>query len=312
MKVLVIAEHDHQHLKATTLPVITAAQVFKLPVEVIVVGYQCTEVVEQVRRLDGVSKVIVLDNLAYQHQFAENFAPVLTTLAADYQYLLAPCTTFGNDLLPRVAALLDVAQISAVTAIEGPDIFIRPIYAGNAFIKVQSHDSLKILTIRTTAFKPVNSTTDLATVEKLSCETVAEHTEWLSQESTVSVRPELSSARVVVAGGRGLQTAENFKLLEQLADKLGGAVGASRAAVDGGLAPNDYQIGQTGKVVAPDLYIAVGISGAIQHVAGIKDSKVIVAINKDPDAPIFKVADYGLVGDLLEIVPELMRQLRSV
>lgn len=307
--ILVLAEHDNHHLKSATLNTLTAAQQLGNDITVLVVGENCQTVAEQAAQINGVSKVMVADAPAYHHQLAENVAELMVKLATDYSYILAPATTFGKNILPCVAALLDVAQISEVVKIIAADTFVRPIYAGNALATVQSSDARKVLTIRTTAFAAAAVGNDKAPITK--CYQVIDNVKakFVRQELSQSTRPELTAARVIISGGRGLQSGENFKLLEQLADKLGAAIGASRAAVDAGFVPNDYQVGQTGKVVAPQLYFAIGISGAIQHLAGMKDSKVIVAINKDPDAPIFQVADYGLVGDLFELVPQLVEEL---
>jgi len=309
MSILVIAEHDNAQLKGATLNTITAAAQLGDEIQVLVAGEGCSAAAEAAASVAGVSKVLVADAAHYAHPLAENLAALVVSLAEGYTHILTPATTFGKNFMPRVAALLDVAQISDIVAIESADTFVRPIYAGNALATVQSSDRIKLITVRGTAF-------DAATAEGGSAERVdvaaAENlgkSSFVSQELTVSERPELTSARVVVSGGRGMGSGENFALLEALADKLNAAIGASRAAVDAGFVPNDYQVGQTGKIVAPDLYIAVGISGAIQHLAGMKESKVIVAINKDEDAPIFQVADYGLVADLFEAVPALTEAL---
>lgn len=309
MKTLIIAEHDNSELKISTLNTVTAAKELSKEITVLVVGYQCEKVSDAASKIGGVTAVINVDAEIYQHQLAENVAKLIVEVAKNYECILAPATTFGKNILPRVAALLDVAQISDVIKIISSDTFVRPIYAGNAIATVQSKDAKKVLTIRTTAFKPDKDQQAPAPIEKLPMAIVNSQSQFIGHELSKSERPELGAARIVISGGRGLQSGENFKLLEQLADKLGAAIGASRAAVDAGFVPNDYQVGQTGKVVAPDLYIAIGISGAIQHLAGMKDSKVIVAINKDPDAPIFQVADYGLVGDLFELVPQLINGL---
>lgn len=305
MTVLVIAEHDNKHLKAATLNTITAARQMNEQVVVLVAGYSCQAVAEQVAKIEGVSKVLIADAQVYEHQLAENLAELIASLAAEFSHIVAPATTFGKNLLPRLAALLDVAQISDITEVVTADTFVRPIYAGNAFATVRSTDKIKVITVRGTAFSPAALAENSAPIAKLS--TVIENTKskFLSAKLSVSSRPELGTARVIISGGRGMQNKENFQLLEKIANRLNAAIGASRAAVDAGFVANDFQVGQTGKVVAPELYIAVGISGAIQHLAGMKDSKVIVAINKDADAPIFQVADYGLVGDLFEILPRL-------
>jgi len=309
MSILVIAEHDQQTLKAATLNTVAAAARIGGDIHVLVAGAACSAAAAQAAALQGVSKVLVADAAHYEAQTAENLAALILANAAAYSHLLAPATTFGKNLMPRVAALLDVAQISEITAVESADTFVRPIYAGNAMATVQSADPVKVITVRTTAFDAVGGGNS-APVETLAAAADAGMTQLQGRELTKSARPELGAAKIIVSGGRGLGSGENYhKLLEPLADKLGAALGASRAAVDAGFVPNDYQVGQTGKVVAPQLYLAVGISGAIQHLAGMKDSKVIVAINKDPDAPIFQVADYGLVADLFESVPQLENAL---
>jgi electron transfer flavoprotein alpha subunit len=310
MKTLIIAEHDNHHLKATTLAAIAAAEKLSQPIEVIVIGANCQAVATQLQTLKPVTKVIVADNAVYQHQLAENVALVLQALAKSYSHIIVPASTFGKDLLPRVAGLLQVNMASDVTEIIDSKTVIRPIYAGNALAKIVLNDSIKLVSVRSSAFSSdIATKTELAPIE--SCDLVfsADKTKFISRQETKSARPELGQAKIVISGGRGLQNKENFALIEQLADKLNAAVGASRAAVDAGFVPNDYQVGQTGKIVAPELYIAIGISGAIQHLAGMKDSRVIVAINKDPEAPIFQIADYGLVGDLFTIIPELLTKL---
>jgi electron transfer flavoprotein alpha subunit len=309
MTVLVIAEHEGGQLKSSTLNTITAAAKIGGGLHVLVAGHQVGAVAQAAAAIAGVEKVRVADAAHYEHPLAENIAALVVALAGDYSHILAPATTFGKNFLPRVAALLDVAQISEIVAVESPDTFVRPIYAGNAMATVQSSDAKKVITVRTTGFEAAAATGGSAAIEPVSAAADAGTSRFVSQELTKSARPELTSARVIVSGGRGMGNGENFKILEALADKLNAAVGASRAAVDSGFVPNDYQVGQTGKVVAPELYIAVGISGAIQHLAGMKDSKVIVAINKDAEAPIFQVADYGLVGDLFQVVPELTGKL---
>ncbi len=313
MAVLVVAEHDGAALKPATLnAVAAAAEIARLAgsdVHVLVAGTGCAAVAEAAAKIAGVAKVRLADDAAYAHGLAENVAPLLVKLAPDYSHILAPATTAGKNLMPRVAALLDVMQISDISAVEAADTFVRPIYAGNALATVQSKDPIKVITVRGTAFPPVEAAGGSAAVEPVETTGSAGLTEFVRAELSKSERPELTSARVIISGGRGMQSGENFRLLESVADKLGAAVGASRAAVDAGFVPNDYQVGQTGKIVAPELYIAVGISGAIQHLAGMKDSKVIVAINKDEEAPIFQVADYGLVGDLFKVVPELDEEL---
>jgi len=309
MRILVIAEHDNALLKAATLHTVAAAQKIGGEIHVFVAGSDCGPVAQAAARLNGVAVVKLADAAHYRDQTAENLAVLIHAHAAGYTHILAPATTFGKNLLPRVAALLDVAQISEICAVENFDTFVRPIYAGNALATVKSLDPVKVITVRTTAFDAVGEG-GAATIENIAAGPDLGLTQLVGRELTKSARPELGAAKIVVSGGRGLASSENYhKLLEPLADKLGAALGASRAAVDAGFVPNDYQVGQTGKVVAPQLYIAIGISGAIQHLAGMKDSKVIVAINKDPDAPIFQVADYGLVGDLFQIVPELTAAL---
>ncbi|MEQ9361359.1 MAG: FAD-binding protein, partial [Rhodospirillales bacterium] len=278
-------------------------------VTVLVAGSGCRAVAEAAAKIDGVAKVLIADDAAYANEIAENAAPLIAKLAAGFDHILAAATTSGKNVMPRVAALLDVQQISDISAIEGPDTFIRPIYAGNALATVKTSDAKKVLTVRATGFDAANAEGGSAAIEDVAGEGASDLATFAGQELTKSERPELTSAKVIISGGRGMQSGDNFHLLEEVADILGAAVGASRAAVDAGFVPNDYQVGQTGKVVAPELYIAVGISGAIQHLAGMKDSKVIVAINKDEEAPIFQVADYGLVADLFTAVPELKAAL---
>ena len=311
MSILVIAEQTEGELNAQTLNAIAAAKEIGGDINVLVAGQNCGGAAEAAAKVEGVSKVLKADSAEYAHGLAENLAPLVVKLAADYSHLVAVANTFGKNLMPRVAALLDVQQISDISGIESADTFVRPIYAGNAMATVQSNDPIKVITVRTTAFEPVSAEGDSAAIEEVASGGDAGLSRFVGQELTQSDRPELTSARIVISGGRGMQSGDNFVMLERLADKLGAAVGASRAAVDAGFVPNDYQVGQTGKVVAPDLYIAVGISGAIQHLAGMKDSKVIVAINKDEEAPIFQVADYGLVADLFQAVPELEKELGS-
>ncbi len=308
MSVLVIAEHDNQTLKPATLNTVTAATLLG-EVAVLVFGAGCSGVADAAAKVAGVAKVLLADDASYEHALAETAAPLIVGLAGDYSHLLAPATTSGKNIMPRVAALLDVAQISDISGVESADTFIRPVYAGNALATVQSSDGKKVITVRTTAFEAAAAEGGSAAVETIAKADDPGLSSFVGQELTQSDRPELTSASRIVSGGRGMGNGENFKLIEDVADKLGAAVGASRAAVDAGFVPNDYQVGQTGKVVAPDLYIAVGISGAIQHLAGMKDSKVIVAINKDEEAPIFQVADYGLVADLFEAVPALSAEL---
>ena len=310
MKALVIAEHDNRDLKAGTLHTLTAARKLGAEVHVLVAGSSCAPVAGAAAKAVGVSKVLVADAPHYGEQLAENLAQLVVSVAADFSHILAPASSFGKNLLPRVAALLDVAQISDVSGIEAADTFVRAIYAGNAVATVQSDDEVKVLTVRTTAFEACGFAESEAKIAAVECVADLGVTQLVGRELIESARPDLGAAKIVVAGGRGLGSAENFrKLLDPLADRLGAAIGASRAAVDAGYVPNDSQIGQTGKIVAPQLYIAVGLSGAIQHLAGMKESGVIVAINKDADAPIFQVADYGLVGDLFQLVPELTAAL---
>ncbi|SET83638.1 electron transfer flavoprotein subunit alpha/FixB family protein [Thalassotalea agarivorans] len=308
MSILVIAEHDNASLKADTLKTVAAAQAIGGDIHVLVAGSDCAVAAEQASKANGVSKVFVADNAAYTNQLAENVSALVVELAGDYDHILAAASTTGKNFMPRVAALLDVAQVSDIIAVESADTFVRPIYAGNAIATVQSLDEKKVITVRATGFDAV-ATDGSAEIVTLSQATDAGISSHVSDEFTESERPDLGAASVVISGGRGMQNGENFKLLEGIADKLGAAIGASRAAVDAGFVPNDMQVGQTGKIVAPDLYIAVGISGAIQHLAGMKDSKVIVAINKDPEAPIFQVADYGLVADLFDALPQLESSL---
>jgi electron transfer flavoprotein alpha subunit len=313
MSVLVVAEHDNRVLNAATLHAVTAAaevaQAAGSDVHLLVAGAGCGAAAEAAAQVAGVARVLVADDAAYDHGLAENWAPLVVKLAAQYSHVLAATTTFGKNLMPRVAALLDVMQISDISAVVSADTFVRPIYAGNALATVQSKDPVKIITVRGTAFAPAEAAGGNAAIEAIASTGSSGMSEFKGAELSKSERPELTSARVIISGGRGMQSGDNFPLLEKVADKLGAAVGASRAAVDAGFVPNDYQVGQTGKIVAPELYIAVGISGAIQHLAGMKDSKVIVAINKDEEAPIFSVADYGLVGDLFKVLPELDEEL---
>ena len=305
MTILVIAEHDHQSLKAATLNTVAAAGKIGGEIHVLVAGSNCNGAAEEAASLLGVARVKVADAAHYAAQTAENLAALVIANATGYSHILAPASPFGKNILPRVAARLDVGQISEISGIESADTFIRPIYAGSALATVKSADPVKVITVRVTAFDAVAGGGS-APVDSIAAAADTAQTALISRELSKSERPELGAAKIVVSGGRGMGSGENYhKLLEPLADKLGAALGASRAAVDAGFVPNDYQVGQTGKIVAPELYIAVGISGAIQHLAGMKDSKVIVAINKDPDAPIFQVADYGLVGDLFEAVPQL-------
>lgn len=312
MSILVIAEHDHNTLNSATLSTISAASAIGGDVHILVAGKDCAGAAADAASIEGVSKVLQADHAQYAHPLAEMLADLVVSVVrgGGYGHVLAPASFFGKNILPRAAALLDAQQISEVTAVVSADTFVRPVYAGNAFATVQSMDAIKILTVRPTAFDAAPRSGGNAAIETLDAANATSPTQFIGQELTKSERPDLSTARVVVSGGRGLGSAENFQTyLEPLADELGAAIGASRAAVDAGYVPNDYQVGQTGKVVAPDLYIAVGISGAIQHLAGMKDSKVIVAINKDGEAPIFQIADYGLVGDLFEILPALKKAL---
>lgn len=305
MTVLVIAEHDNAKLKSATLNTVAAAAKIGGDIHVLVAGSQCGAAAQAAAGVAGVAKVLVADSEIYRDQLAENLAALIVQVGGSYSHILAPATAFGKNVLPRVAALLDVAQISDITAVESADTFVRPIYAGNAMATVQSSDKVKVITVRTTGFDAVPASGGSATTESIGAAADSGLSKLVEQELTKSARPELTAARVIVSGGRGMGNGENFAILEKLADKLGAAVGASRAAVDAGFVPNDYQVGQTGKIVAPELYIAVGISGAIQHLAGMKDSKVIVAINKDAEAPITQVANYWLVADLFQAVPEL-------
>jgi electron transfer flavoprotein alpha subunit len=309
MSTLVIAEHDNDSLKISTLNTVAAAQAMGGDIDILVAGANCGAVATAAAAVPGIGKVLVADNAAYEHQLAENVSLLIAEVAASYDNVLAPATPNCKNILPRVAALLDVAQISDITSVESADTFQRPIYAGNVIATVQSSDAKKVITVRTTAYDAVSAEGGSATIETLDAVHDAGLSSFVGEEVAVSDRPELTSASIVISGGRGMQNGENFKLLDGIADKLGAAIGASRAAVDAGFVPNDMQVGQTGKIVAPDLYIAVGISGAIQHLAGMKDSKVIVAINKDEDAPIFQVADYGLVADLFDALPELESKL---
>ena len=304
MSILVVAEHDNDSIKISTLNTVTAALAIGDDVHVLVAGVGCQAAVSAAAEIAGIMKVISADNEAYAHQLPENVAPLLVELAKNYSHILSAATTTGKNLMPRAAALLDVAQISDIIEVKSEDTFVRPVYAGNAMATVQSSDSVKMITVRTTAYAEA-ALGGSATIENSDFVSDQEMATFVSEQLSVSERPELTAASIVISGGRGMQNGENFVLLEKVADKLGAAIGASRAAVDAGFVPNDMQVGQTGKIVAPDLYIAVGISGAIQHLAGMKDSKVIVAINKDEEAPIFQVADYGLVGDLFKVLPEL-------
>ncbi|OUR69539.1 electron transfer flavoprotein subunit alpha [Marinomonas sp. 42_23_T18] len=309
MSILIIAEHDNANLKPATLNTLAAATQIGGDVDVLVVGSDCQAVAKQAVQAQGVTRVLLADNAVYEYQLAENISKLVIELSSAYSHILAPATTTGKNMLPRVAALLDVAQLSDVIKVESADTFVRPIYAGNAIATVQTSDTVKVITIRSTGFDPVSAEGGNAELVTLSQVIESQKSRFVGEELAVSDRPELTAANIIVSGGRGMGSGDNFKILDGVADKLGAAVGASRAAVDAGFVPNDLQVGQTGKTVAPDLYVAVGISGAIQHLAGMKDSKVIVAINKDEEAPIFQVADYGLVADLFEAVPELENAL---
>lgn len=305
MSNLVIAEHNNDSIKAATLVTVAAAKEIGGDITVLVAGANCSAAADEAAKIEGVDKVLLADNAAYDHLIAENVAALIAEIGKDYSHILAPTTTAGKNYLPRAAALLDVSQISDISGVVSEDTFQRPIYAGSAIATVQSADPIKVLTVRGTAFDAVAEEGGSASIENIDTVMDTGLAEWLKDEIAKLERPELTAARVIISGGRGMRDSENFKLLESVADKLGAAVGASRAAVDAGYAPNDLQVGQTGKIVAPELYIAVAISGAIQHLAGMKDSKVIVAINKDADAPIFQVADYGLVADLFKAIPEI-------
>jgi electron transfer flavoprotein alpha subunit len=311
MTILVLAEHDNTALRSATFSTVAAAGQLEGDVHILVAGADCGAVAEEASKIPGIAKVLLADTAHYRHDLAENIAPLLVELSSAYSHVLAAATTFGKNVMPRAAALLDVQQISDISEIIDGKTFVRPIYAGNALATVQSNDDKKLVTIRTTAFEPVSAEGGSASVESIDATGDAGLSSFVGQDLTESERPELTTASIVISGGRGMAAGENFAMLERVADKLGAAVGASRAAVDAGFVPNDMQVGQTGKVVAPDLYIAVGISGAIQHLAGMKDSKIIVAINKDEEAPIFQVADYGLVADLFQAVPELEAALET-
>ncbi|MEL0064423.1 MAG: FAD-binding protein [Gammaproteobacteria bacterium] len=305
MSILVVADHDNESIKAPTLVSVAAAQQMGGDIDVLVAGSSCAAAGDAAAKIAGVSKVLVADNAVYDHGVAENLAALVAEIGGNYSHVVTSTSTTGKNFMPRVAALLDVAQISDISAVVSEDTFERPIYAGNAIATVQSSDAIKVITVRGTAFDPVAAEGGSAAIEALDNVQDTGLTTWEKEEIVQLERPELTAASIIISGGRGMQNGENFALLESVADKLGAAIGASRAAVDAGFVPNDMQVGQTGKIVAPDLYIAVGISGAIQHLAGMKDSKVIVAINKDEDAPIFQVADYGLVADLFKAVPEM-------
>ena len=309
MSILVIAEHDNSELKASTLNTLTAATEIGSDIDLLVAGSDCSSVVEAAQQIPCISKVLLANKESYTNALAENLGSLVAELGSNYSHILAPATTNGKNFMPRAAALLDSSQISDISAVTSEDTFERPIYAGNCIATVKSNDSIKVITVRTTGFDACESTGGSASVEELQNDTNLGVSSFVKEEIAESDRPELTAADVVISGGRGMQNGDNFSLLNGIADKLGAAIGASRAAVDSGFVPNDMQVGQTGKIVAPDLYIAVGISGAIQHLAGMKDSKVIVAINKDEEAPIFQVADYGLVADLFEALPELESKL---
>jgi len=311
MTILVFAEHDNKALKKASLSTVAAAQKIGGEIHLLVAGHDCAEAAKAAAQVAGVAKVLHADAPQLDDEIAENVAALIVSLAKGYSHLLAPATSNGKNVMPRVAALLDVQQISEITAVDSPDTFQRPIYAGNAIATVQSADPIKVITVRATGFDAVAASGGSAPVEKVDAPADSGLSSFVGREVSKSERPELTSARVVVSGGRGMGSGENFKLLEPLADKLGAAMGASRAAVDAGFVPNDWQVGQTGKIVAPELYVAVGISGAIQHLAGMKDSRVIVAVNKDEEAPIFSVADYGIVGDLFQVVPQLVEELNK-
>lgn len=311
MSTLILAEHEAGALRPATLSVVAAATAIGNDVTLLVAGSDCAAVGEQAAKVAGVSKVLVADDAAYTHELAENLAALVVSIAGDYSHILFAATAAGKNVMPRVAALLNVSGISDITEVKSDDTFVRPIYAGNAMATVKSSDATKVITVRTTAFDAVAEEGGSASVDTVASAGASDGVEFVGQELSDSDRPELTSASIVVSGGRGMQNGENFAMLDEIAEKLNAAVGASRAAVDAGFVPNEYQVGQTGKVVAPDLYIAIGISGAIQHLAGMKDSKIIVAINKDEEAPIFQVADYGLVADLFDAVPELSKALDS-
>ncbi|HVT62039.1 MAG TPA: electron transfer flavoprotein subunit alpha/FixB family protein [Legionellaceae bacterium] len=311
MSLFIIAEHDHQHLDGSFYRVLQAGlQIDKHPI-VIVIGHSCGSVAEEAARVKGVDKVLLVEALECEHLIAEQISPIIVDLIKEGTYLLVASTTFGKNILPRIAALLEVGQVSDVTAIVNEHTFEHPIYAGNAIETIEMLDPQKLLSIRTTAFSMVSETQEPCVIQPIKAAIPICATKWIRREQTTSLRPDLSIAKIIVSGGRGLQSAEQFKLVEQLADALGAALGASRAAVDAGFISNDHQVGQTGKIVAPILYIALGISGAIQHLAGIKEAQIIVAINKDENAPIFQIANYGLVGDVFELVPQLLQELKQ-
>ena len=309
MSILVIADHDNQTIRPATLNTVAAAAKIGGDIAVLVAGGGCAAAAQAAAQIAGVKKVLVADAPQYKDELAENLAALVVSIASGYSHILAPATSFGKNAAPRIAALLDVAQISEIVEVKSPDTFVRPIYAGTALATVQSKDAVKVITVRATGFDAVAASGGSAAVEAVAAVADAGLSSLVRRELVKSERPELTAAKVIVSGGRGMGSAENFKILDPLADRLGAAMGASRAAVDAGFVPNDWQVGQTGKIVAPELYIAIGISGAIQHMAGMKDSRVIVAINKDEEAPIFQVADYGIVGDLFKVVPELVKEL---
>ena len=309
MSILVIAEHDNNNIKGSTLNTVAAASEISGEISLLVAGSNCTSVLEEAQIINNVSKIISVDDEKYANFLAEDMSSLVIGIANNYKYIMAPATTFGKNLMPRISAKLDCQQISDIISVESDDTFKRPIYAGSCIATVKSLDEIKVITVRSTAFDPVETSNSGIEIDTLDASDSSNISEFVSEEIAKSDRPELTAANIVISGGRGMQSGDNFHLLDSIADKLGAAVGASRAAVDAGFVPNDYQVGQTGKIVAPDLYIAVGISGAIQHLAGMKDSKTIVAINKDEDAPIFQVADYGLVSDLFETLPELDSKL---
>ena len=309
MTCLVIAEHNNQQIQPSTLNTVNAAIKINKNIHILVAGSKCSNVAEEASKINNVAEVILCDNELYENFLAEPMASLITSIAENYSHILAPATTFGKNITPRISAKLDVAQISDISGINSEDTFIRPIYAGNALATVKSHDAKKLITVRGSSFDKAEIGQDNCKISTINSTAGSSTPKFISHELSKSERPELTSAKIIVSGGRGVGSSKDFEILEKLADKLGAAVGASRAAVDAGYVPNDYQVGQTGKIVAPELYIAVGISGAIQHLAGMKDSKTIVAINKDDDAPIFQVSDYGLVGDLFELIPELSEKI---
>ena len=309
MSILVIAEHNNKEIKGATLSTIAAASKLGSDIDLLIVGDDISTIIEESKNIDSISKIVSCDDSLYAHNLAENLSKLVCTISSEYSYIMTSATTFGKNLLPRISAKLDVQQISDIISVESEDTFKRPIYAGSCIATVKSNDDVKVISVRATAFDPVQKNNSDVPVSTIDVAGSAGISEFVSEELAKSDRPELTAASIIISGGRGMQSGDNFHLLDSIADKLGAAVGASRAAVDAGFVPNDYQVGQTGKIVAPDLYIAVGISGAIQHLAGMKDSKIIVAINKDEDAPIFQVADYGLVSDLFTSLPELEAKL---